>query len=115
MIAIPAPETLTSAVFSIEGDPNAPQFRGLHNERARWNGWAQPLFTREVVEQVIAMTQAEDGADYYGFAWDGAVLVVTDRCDAEPYTWRQEPYVLDGVLLYDCGFGWVWDTVEEGC
>ena len=115
------PSILTSAVFSIEGDPTAPQYRGLHNDRARWNGWAQPLFTRSEVERLAAQIAADGNTwtdpqgvehTYNTLTFDGDVLVYTTDDDGHPWTERLVPYVLDGVFLYDCGLGWVWDTVD---
>lgn len=117
MLVITAPETLTSARFSIEGDCAARTYPGLHNDPNRWNGWAEPLFTREVAQEVITevTTSWPEGDDgHYVFTWDGDTLVVS--VPDEDITWSIEPYVLDGVYLYDMGLGWVWDTVDcTGC
>lgn len=108
---------LVPAAFSIEGDPTAPTFAGYHDPADRWNGWAQPYFTREVVYAVARMVHADPHfrAD---FTWDGDVVVVTEYDeDGEQYgdePTRLLPYVVDGVALYDLGLGWVWDTVDTG-
>lgn len=124
------PQSLTSAVFSIEGASDVPMYRGVHNDRARWNGWAQPLLPRPEVERLKAQVEGEgndweeDGVkyNYNTLEWDGDVLVYIstdgerDPETGKPFTYREriEPVVVDGVLLYDVGFGWVWDTVTCG-
>jgi hypothetical protein len=103
--------TLTQARFSIEGDPQAPAFDGWHDERARWNGWAVPYFSRETLEAgVLAMLLTLDGCAY---RWDGETLEITedDGDERTRYVSRVEPVTQDGQSLYCLGMGWVWDTI----
>lgn len=89
----------------------------------RWNGWAVPLVTREVADEIVA-AQAKlhaDDADAFatgGLArleWDGDTLVKTESGamfgeDEDDYVERIEPTASG---LYDIGFGWCWYTVDD--
>lgn len=78
----------------------------------RWNGWAVPLFTREVAERVVAdqeKLRAGD-PDVPRLEWDGDVIVLTDPQYPDEPT-RVEP-TADGE--YDMGLGWCWDVADDG-
>ena len=44
------PDTVQETEFFIE---DSPKFKGYHNPHQRWNGWAMPQFSRNVVENEI--------------------------------------------------------------
>lgn len=64
---------------------NSPSFEGWHNPTHRWNGWATPLFTLEVVQEIIK--------DF--------------GCSLEDFTLSQKTSPL-GEELYSNQDGWIW-------
>jgi len=81
------------------------------NLGAPWNGFATPLVTRGVAEQIVADQPGDvegfEGIDVLRF--DGDTLVRSAMDDGELVE-QQRVDPVDG--LYDVGFGWCWDEVE---
>lgn len=106
----------TFDLFGIDAESPADVFRGVHDPRNRWNGWANPRFPRSEAERIAAWSNrmaeeyGEDCADR--FEWDGDVLVRLD-CNfdegEEPQRYRIEP---DAQGFYAVGYyGWCWSEL----
>ena len=80
----------------------------------RWNGFAMPFFTRDVVDRVIA-----DTFGWARFAVEDGVPTVRTTDDDPSYSVDDVAVPLvevDGVTLYGIGAGsWVWDEVMGVC
>ena len=76
-------------------------------EEGDWNGWARPLFTREVGLQILKSLQAFQTA-HYDSQNDEFVFESFDG-DEE----RFGPVNIHGQLLYPIGTGsWIWEECE---
>lgn len=92
-------------------------FKGYHGGRT-WNGWQEPLVTREVLETLIPVMNDcddSDGAMRWTIRDDGALVV--DYGDGEEEGGEIFPAVVttaDGDLpLYDIGLGFVWVLASD--
>lgn len=93
----------------------------------RWNGFASPLFTREVAGQIAdalnAAAETPQGlTEYRLYAWEGDALVESIRITDTPSRWESDPqpgdetdrWEPDAEGLYGIGaFSWVWSEVED--
>jgi hypothetical protein len=67
-----------------------------------WNGWAVPLFTREVTERIVRENSEV-------LRWDGDDVVCSTEDLDEP-----ERYTADAAGLYPVGGGsWTWDELGD--
>lgn len=73
----------------------------------RWNGWAIPLVDAETAELICKDQKLLLGEDDPDLHWEFGVIVFNDGEDGVREIGPNE----DG--LYDVGFGWVWETVDE--
>jgi hypothetical protein len=90
----------------------------------RWNGWAVPRFTREVMEQMVPyfngqheLYKAQGSPDACpAVMWRGNEVVMHEY--AYPDKETGQPYTVDVIKPDDEGFyhfgeAWTWQTVEE--
>jgi hypothetical protein len=96
-----------------------------HVSDARWNGWAVPSFTKEQVEALLPVVnaQGEKQVEDSTFRFDGDRLLETRWTCEEPPTEdgaypTEEVEVpswvhADGTTLYGFGDSWVWEVVDE--
>jgi len=85
--------------FSIDGGEI---FEG-YTDGATWNGFAMPMFTREVAERVIDKYNNYDGqpGGYTGYPFNDPSIVV-------------DPDTKKAILVYGIGSGgWVWEEEER--
>lgn len=82
-----------------------------------WNGWACPMFTREVAEQITATVKAED--------WEGGTVTFDEYL--QTFVWESEGITettgfsetfdftdTEHGRLYPIGAGsWIWSEVKE--
>lgn len=78
-----------------------------------WNGWGMPYFPREIVDRLIALTEA---GGLLPLRWDSAtgVQVIVKDDDIEDGEYALDPVTMpDGVLAWPIGAGsWCWDSCE---
>ncbi len=55
-----AQANLVKTRFAIDVESDNDAFEGYHNPNHRWNGWATPLFTLEVLTEIIKACSTED-------------------------------------------------------
>lgn len=95
--------------------PDDPIFPGYHDPAERWNGWACPLVTREVLITVLDYLAGGGG----WWAWDRDEEIAylwfdscgTDEEDAVEFWPTVTPEEIEGIL-YEAGAGLCW-LVEE--
>lgn len=78
----------------------------------RWNGWATPVVSREVLASILATVAAHTGEPH---RWDGDVAVISGPVDGPGHDPRYEDR-LDpgGDGHYDLGpLGWTFVAIEE--
>lgn len=83
-----------------------------------WNGFLNPLFTREVAERLVAWQQDALGCegDLYmeSLEWDGDDILVgvegqyRDETPEDERTWRHKPSEFGRTKLWAIGDGWTW-------
>jgi hypothetical protein len=80
-------------------------FEGLHNPEYRWNGWATPMFTKQVADKVKSAFTSVDYPIYYEHEvrddWEGLLIYKSSMTSPK------------GEPLYEFD-GWCWDEVERG-
>lgn len=93
---------LVSERFRID---DGPVYWGYHVPGERWNGWATPLFTREVVTLIMEWLNSDDGDGRSSAWWEDATLCVRGQgFDQEEDIERITPDDL-GLYAFD---GWCW-------
>ncbi len=95
------------------GDWAEAKYPGLHSGQ-RWNGWAQPYFTREVAQRVIddinnSRTMASNAEDAVYDAAKDAFLVDDGEGNIETFSGED----ISGQHLYDFGGGWCWSVDDN--
>lgn len=90
---------------AIDDGPGFPAFVG----RRRWNGWARPWFTRDVVDQII---REYGNNGHTVIAWDGDEIVIayTDGSETE----RVKGTRFSDATRWAIGSGaWAWDDIDD--
>lgn len=57
------PSRFVEDKFFFGDDLDGPTFKGMHNQRDRWNGWCKPLFAEAEAKAICLETQKYDGPD----------------------------------------------------
>ena len=94
--------------------------RGIHVAHRRWNGWAMPMFTRQVIESHSTFEQnllgpdeqppqEYDGIDRY--QWRGCELYLIG-CEGDEDSLMPKAEH-NGIVYHSCGDGWCWDAYTE--
>lgn len=84
-------------------------FAGIHEPNERWNGWAQPYFTIEVIRNIARWLESQCGEGARIVTWqDGRAIEIT--YDGETY--ELPTCTIDGVTYYTTD-GWVWDCDSD--
>ena len=103
---------LDPAYFSVDTD-NA-YFKGYHNPKNRWNGWAMPYFTKDVAMEIAQRYSSDETG--YSITYDEQkdVFVMEDENYEDEYIEEIPKYTYgtpDGTKdLYPIGAGcWIWD------
>lgn len=97
-------------LFSLD---DGPSYAGYTADQT-WNGWACPLFTKEVADQ-IAVAWAHDPLSQMAGTYDATTdtyAFLDPENEDEPALYPGEDHVVDGqpLRLYPIGAGcWVWD------
>jgi hypothetical protein len=96
------------AKFKIDGLDG--KFKGIHDPKFRWNGWACPMFTLDVAKKLIKTQSLDDCKEfemsYYEISSspNGITEHHVDGVEFYPV------YVVDGVEYYKIGYmNWVWE------
>jgi hypothetical protein len=105
----PKAEVLRKAYFVIDSVEND-SFEG-YTAGERWNGWAQPEFTKE---EGLRLVEALCDTLRYDEAMDA--FVESDEAYEEPTSYFGQEFIVDGelVTLYAIGAGcWTWSEEDE--
>lgn len=87
--------------FFYFGESNSAKFKGLHNPKSTWNGWANPLIHHESVQAVLDVLH--DG-EYQLAKMDGNKVYLRDLQFEDNEADILEPIVIDGDVYYDFGY-----------
>ena len=105
--------SMKNAYFRIDKSPNF--YEGIDTENL-WNGWAMPLFSKQVADLIIKKACEDESVRYiYEAQKDEYVYWCKDDPD-EKEIFKGKDYTVDGEIkhLYDIGSGyWVWDSYSQ--
>lgn len=97
---------MKQAVFTIDGLDM--EFQGL-NSGSYWNGWCIPLFTADVVRQLVDRFNSTEGIDSI-LTFECGVLC--EFVDGEMYV-ISGGQLIDDVVYYEMDCGWCFEKVDD--
>lgn len=114
-----APTPLSGARTLPNGRPLNPGVAGVDGQSfeaahidpdVRWNGFACPMFTRDVAEEIVAWANAGADEGESALEWEGDALIDVWRDGAnEDRAEVARTTLSDGTVLYGVGsFSWAW-------
>lgn len=104
---------MKKAYFRIDNSPNF--YEGIDTE-ILWNGWAMPLFSKQIADLITNKACEDDSVKcIYDAQKDEYIYWCKDAPDEKEF-FKGKDYVVAGELkhLYDVGSGvWVWDSYSQ--
>lgn len=103
-------------IFSIDA-LGASEYKGYHLPDDLWNGWENPLFEKDVAEQLVKDQKAlfDQCGDVDRFEWDGDILIQISPEEEGVYRERVQQFTIEfegeKKTVYPIGnHSWCWSA-----
>lgn len=93
--------------FAIDFESDNDAFEGYYNPNHRWNGWAIPLFTKKVMENIISTFSTED----YPIVFEADYVPSEDTDETTSVVISSKLTSPSGESLYITD-GWCWGELD---